>query len=148
MYSDSITWSSIQITIFLGPWYFFSVLIHSKELENQSNFIHSFKTKSNSKCSLSSTEHETKLRFGKEALNCISFQVQIKKLDTLFAVHKTNLETFLETQKLTRDIKTFLETIDVIPRLAPNQFSETTLKTERQTCISSYKEKGTRNQGF
>ena len=47
----------------------------------------------------------------------------------------------METQKLTRDIKTFLETIDVIPRLAPNQFSETTLKTERQTCISSYKEK-------
>ena len=90
MYSDSITWSSIQITIFLGPWYFFSVLIHSKELENQSNFIHSFKTKSNSKCSLSSTEHETKLRFGKEALNCISFQVQY--FDTLFAVHETKLK--------------------------------------------------------
>ena len=90
MYSDSITWSSIQITIFLGPWYFFSVLIHSKELESQSNFIHSFKTKSNSKCSLSSTEHETKLRFGKEALNCISFQVQY--FDTLFAVHETKLQ--------------------------------------------------------
>ena len=73
-----------------GAIIFFSVLIHSKELQNQSNFIHSFKTKSNSKCSLSSTEHETKLRFGKEALNCISFQVQY--FDTLFAVHETKLK--------------------------------------------------------
>ena len=35
------------------------------------------------------------LDLAKKALNCISFQVQIKKLDTLFAVHNTKFETFL-----------------------------------------------------